>query len=51
MREEAVLFLLEIPKGDNVTILAQNKSDGETEEEEGEERQKYCTVLRGACGG
>ncbi|XP_031426434.1 tight junction protein ZO-2 isoform X3 [Clupea harengus] len=27
VREEAVLFLLEIPKGDNVTILAQNKSD------------------------
>uniref|UniRef100_A0AAY4CBT2 Tight junction protein 2b (zona occludens 2) n=1 Tax=Denticeps clupeoides TaxID=299321 RepID=A0AAY4CBT2_9TELE len=27
VREEAVLFLLEIPKGDDVTILAQNKSD------------------------
>lgn len=29
VREEAVLFLLEIPKGDEVTILAQSKSDGE----------------------
>ncbi|XP_069043395.1 tight junction protein ZO-2b isoform X2 [Lepisosteus oculatus] len=27
VREEAVLFLLEIPKGDDVTILAQNKSE------------------------
>ncbi|XP_061115389.1 tight junction protein ZO-2-like isoform X3 [Conger conger] len=27
VREEAVLFLLEIPKGDEVTILAQSKSD------------------------
>ncbi|MGH0176149.1 UNVERIFIED_CONTAM: hypothetical protein FKN15_072155 [Acipenser sinensis] len=27
IREEAVLFLLEIPKGEDVTILAQNKSD------------------------
>lgn len=27
LREEAVLFLLEIPKGDVVTILAQSKSD------------------------
>ncbi|KAG7481224.1 hypothetical protein MATL_G00064340 [Megalops atlanticus] len=27
VREEAVLFLLEIPKGEEVTILAQNKSD------------------------
>lgn len=28
LREEAVLFLLEIPKGDMVTILAQSKPDG-----------------------
>ncbi|XP_030622712.1 tight junction protein ZO-2b [Chanos chanos] len=27
VREEAVLFLLEIPKGETVTILAQNKAD------------------------
>ncbi|XP_041104511.1 tight junction protein ZO-2-like isoform X1 [Polyodon spathula] len=27
IREEAVLYLLEIPKGEDVTILAQNKSD------------------------
>ncbi|XP_048847783.1 tight junction protein ZO-2-like isoform X5 [Brienomyrus brachyistius] len=27
VREEAVLFLLEIPKGDTMTILAQSKSD------------------------
>ncbi|XP_066567285.1 tight junction protein ZO-2 isoform X2 [Amia ocellicauda] len=27
VREEAVLYLLEIPKGDDVTILAQNKSE------------------------
>lgn len=30
VREEAVLFLLEIPKGEVVTILAQSKPDGET---------------------
>lgn len=29
VREEAVLFLLEIPKGDMITILAQSKPDGE----------------------
>lgn len=28
VREEAVLFLLEIPKGDMITILAQSKADG-----------------------
>lgn len=28
VREEAVLFLLEIPKGEVVTILAQSKPDG-----------------------
>lgn len=28
VREEAVLFLLEIPKGDMITILAQSKPDG-----------------------
>ncbi|XP_046728180.1 tight junction protein ZO-2 isoform X1 [Silurus meridionalis] len=27
IREEAVLFLLELPKGDNITILAQSKAD------------------------
>lgn len=30
VREEAVLFLLEIPKGEVVTILAQSKPDGKT---------------------
>lgn len=30
VREEAVLFLLEIPKGEVVTILAQTKPDGKT---------------------
>lgn len=30
VREEAVLFLLEIPKGEVVTILAQSKPDGNT---------------------
>lgn len=28
VREDAVLYLLEIPKGDTVTILAQSKYDG-----------------------
>lgn len=28
VREEAVLYLLDIPKGDDVTILAQSKPDG-----------------------
>lgn len=28
VREEAVLFLLEIPKGEMITILAQSKPDG-----------------------
>lgn len=29
IREEAVLFLLDLPKGEEVTILAQKKKDGE----------------------
>lgn len=29
IREEAVLFLLDLPKGDIVDILAQQKKDGE----------------------
>lgn len=29
MREDAVLYLLEIPKGEMVTILAQSRADGE----------------------
>lgn len=28
IREEAVLFLLDLPKGEEVTILAQKKKDG-----------------------
>lgn len=28
VREDAVLYLLEIPKGEDVTILAQSKPDG-----------------------
>lgn len=28
VREEAVLYLLEIPKGEDVTILAQSKPEG-----------------------
>lgn len=31
IREEAVLFLLDLPKGEEVTILAQKKKDGEDE--------------------
>lgn len=30
IREEAVLFLLDLPKGEEVTILAQKKKDGKT---------------------
>lgn len=33
IREEAVLFLLDLPKGEEVTILAQKKKDGEYNEE------------------
>lgn len=33
IREEAVLFLLDLPKGEEVTILAQKKKDGEWNEE------------------
>lgn len=29
VREDAVLYLLEIPKGDDVTILVQRKPDGD----------------------
>lgn len=29
VREDAVLYLLEIPKGEMVTILAQSRADGE----------------------
>lgn len=28
IREDAVLFLLEIPKGEDITILAQSKPEG-----------------------
>lgn len=28
VREDAVLYLLEIPKGEDVTILAQSKPEG-----------------------
>lgn len=31
VREEAVLFLLEIPKGEVITILAQSKPEGKTQ--------------------
>ena len=31
IREEAVLFLLDLPRGEEVTILAQKKKDGERE--------------------
>lgn len=40
VREEAVLFLLEIPKGEVVTILAQSKPDGGTLQ-----KQNYFSVL------
>lgn len=30
IREEAVLFLLDLPRGEEVTILAQKKKDGES---------------------
>lgn len=33
IREEAVLFLLDLPKGEEVTILAQKKKDGKCSEE------------------
>lgn len=39
VREEAVLFLLEIPKGEMITILAQSKPDG-----------KYSPVNTGGNG-
>lgn len=29
IREEAVLFLLDLPRGDEVSILAQKKKDGQ----------------------
>ena len=29
VREDAVLYLLEVPKGEDVTILAQSKPEGE----------------------
>lgn len=29
VREDAVLYLLEVPKGDDVTILVQSKPDGD----------------------
>lgn len=29
IREEAVLFLLDLPRGEEITILAQKKKDGE----------------------
>lgn len=29
IREEAVLFLLDLPKGEEVSILAQKKKDGQ----------------------
>jgi len=32
IREEAVLFLLDLPKGEEVTILAQKKKDGKWSE-------------------
>lgn len=32
IREEAVLFLLDLPKGEEVTILAQKKKDGKGSE-------------------
>ena len=40
IREEAVLFLLDLPKGEEVSILAQKQKDGERKggEEEKEER-------------
>lgn len=41
VREEAVLFLLEIPKGEVVTILAQSKPDGKTLQ-----KQNLFSVLR-----
>lgn len=40
IREDAVLYLLEIPKGDTVTILAQSKYDG---------TYKYVICKRIAC--
>lgn len=41
VREEAVLFLLEIPKGEVVTILAQSKPDGRTLQ-----KQNHSPVLK-----
>lgn len=35
IREEAVLFLLDLPKGEEVTILAQKKKDGECSDKGG----------------
>lgn len=36
IREEAVLFLLDLPKGEEVTILAQKKKDGKLREKNNE---------------
>lgn len=40
IREEAVLFLLDLPKGEEVTILAQKKKDGKGSEK----RTKNCLI-------
>lgn len=39
VREDAVLYLLEIPKGEDVTILAQSKPDGN---ELQHNRKEFC---------
>lgn len=50
VREDAVLYLLEIPKGDDVTILAQSKPDGEKRLHSIDLRQ-VCHIISGHIAG
>lgn len=45
VREEAVLFLLEIPKGEVVTILAQSRPDGKTRIRTQQDTQAYTHYI------
>jgi len=45
VREEAVLFLLEIPRGEVVTILAQNKTEGESKRRLTTQKHSFSFIL------
>ncbi|MEQ2181468.1 Tight junction protein ZO-2, partial [Goodea atripinnis] len=47
VREDAVLYLLEIPKGEDVTILAQSKPEGRTHFEYEKEAPQSLPFTRG----